>query len=297
VTPFAGKKKITITPSSSVERIARKGVRNSWGHLSMRDRFQDSTLLLSNLAKKVPNEFLQSIWARTRMQPGKSLLELGCGSGELTAWFALKGIVVAGVDLSEAMVKMAQQQFPSMAQQFHHAEAIDFMRSSPNPWDIIVSFESMHLWLNDPSLPNALKRALIRGGFLVVAWRTLEWENICRDVIVDALTVSGVQFYDWGYWTCPNLADVLERTAMNYYFQAPVVISVRHSSTAKEVVEFVLGIDRVQDLSEEAREQLATGLHKRIEAVCHGGRFVGDATYSAQVAELSDNSRMPRSSH
>lgn len=252
----------------------------------MIDRFRESASFLGGLAKGVPNAFLEAICAETNLQVGSRLLELGCGSGELTAWFALKGVKVAGVDLSEAMIRKAQQQFAPMAQAFHLGDAVDFMLAATHPWNVVLSFESMHIWISAPTLPAALRNALARGGFLVVAWRSLEWEEVCMETIVELFGNFGVPFDDWGFWTCPSLPDVLGRTGLRWRFMTPLTNRVEHSSTVQEVVDFMLGVDRVQDLSREAREELKRQFGERLERLTQGGVFTGTAVYSAQIVEL-----------
>lgn len=48
-------------------------------------------------------------------QPNEKILDLGCGTGELTYQIAQSGAEVVGVDQSEEMVRRAKQQYPTMS--------------------------------------------------------------------------------------------------------------------------------------------------------------------------------------
>ncbi len=49
-----------------------------------------------------------------QLRPGDGLLDLGCGSGQPIAEFFLnQGIQVTGVDVSSAMIQIAQRKFPN----------------------------------------------------------------------------------------------------------------------------------------------------------------------------------------
>ena len=70
--------------------------------------------------------------------PGERVLDLGCGSGELTAQIAARGAHVVGVDASPEMVARARERFPGLdvrladAEQLQHRRARS-TRSSPTP--------------------------------------------------------------------------------------------------------------------------------------------------------------------
>ena len=62
-------------------------------------------------------------------QPGEHILDLGCGSGQLTQAIADRGAIVIGIDGDAAMVTAAQQQFPDLT--FQVADARSFTVASP----------------------------------------------------------------------------------------------------------------------------------------------------------------------
>lgn len=74
----------------------------------------------------------QTAFFRFLISPGKKVLELGCGTGELLA--ALEPGYGVGIDLSHNMIELATERFPGL--DFRHADAED-----PATWGIEGTFD------------------------------------------------------------------------------------------------------------------------------------------------------------
>lgn len=97
-------------------------------------------------------------------QPGEQILDLGCGTGQLTDAIAQTGANVRGIDADEAMVTTARQRYPDIC--FQVADARKFRVSEPV--DGIFSNAVLH-WVTPPEQAiDAMVRALKPGGKLVV---------------------------------------------------------------------------------------------------------------------------------
>ncbi|WP_249219573.1 trans-aconitate 2-methyltransferase [Chitinophaga sp. HK235] len=77
-------------------------------------------------------------------QAGEQILDLGCGTGELTAQLAATGAQVTGIDASPAMIATARQTFPEGS--FDVADATTF--SLPQQFDAIFSNATLH-WVRE----------------------------------------------------------------------------------------------------------------------------------------------------
>ncbi|MEM9485976.1 MAG: methyltransferase domain-containing protein [Cyanobacteria bacterium P01_F01_bin.116] len=96
-------------------------------------------------------------------QPGEHILDLGCGTGELTQALAAKGAIVSGIDAAPAMVAVAQQQYPQLS--FAIADARNF--TVTHPVDGILSNAVLH-WVKPPEQAvQAIVNALKPGGKFV----------------------------------------------------------------------------------------------------------------------------------
>lgn len=266
----------------------------SFAHLgefmtSDKDRFHRIAAFTHELARSIPGEFREAVYQAAGLTPGQTLLELGCGSGELAAWFAERGVVCDAVDVSPTMIALARSQSDRQGLRFHCEDAVGFMRGAGRTWNAAVALGSLHIFLERSGLPDALHRALGVGGRLVVAWRSMEWVDVCRQKIVEVFAEYGVAFDDWGYWSCPGLLGILGDAEGKWREEPMVHVSVPHSSSVDDVVQFVTAIDRVQDLGPSECERLKLDLESEVSSLSTDGRFHGLATYSARALLLSES--------
>ena len=84
-------------------------------------------------------------------QPGERILDLGCGTGELTARIAESGADVVGLDASESMIASARQSFPHLS--FQLGDARTFV--TQQPFDAVFSNATLH-WIAETDQPAVL---------------------------------------------------------------------------------------------------------------------------------------------
>lgn len=99
------------------------------------------------------------------LQPkaGERVLDLGCGTGQLTSKIAESGAEVIGLDASPAMIGQARQNFPHLRFVFEDAAAMDFR----DEFDAVFSNAALHWMLDIHGVAKAIVRALRKGGRLV----------------------------------------------------------------------------------------------------------------------------------
>ena len=97
-------------------------------------------------------------------QPGERILDLGCGTGHLTASLAEKGVAVVGLDHSEEMLAQARSAYPHLP--FVQGDARDF--SFPEPFDAVFSNAVLH-WVRPPEAVIGCVRKSLRPGGRFVA--------------------------------------------------------------------------------------------------------------------------------
>jgi trans-aconitate methyltransferase len=96
-------------------------------------------------------------------QSGEKIVDLGCGTGPLTAQIAAAGAHVIGLDSSEAMIREAQRNFPTI--DFRVADARSFTVAAPQ--DAVFSNAVLH-WVQPPEQAiSAIAAALRPGGRFV----------------------------------------------------------------------------------------------------------------------------------
>lgn len=153
-------------------------------------------------------EYGQDLLNLLQPQPGELILDLGCGTGHLTALIAQSGTRVIGLDHSAQMLETARQQYPQL--EFIQGEASDF--SLPEACDAVFSNAVLH-WVKRASAAAAcIARALKPGGRFVAEFGGHgNVANIVQAVqaVVSSITHTEV-FHPWYYPSIGEYATLLE---------------------------------------------------------------------------------------
>lgn len=146
-------------------------------------------------------------------QPGERILDLGCGTGRLTAQIAESSAIVRGIDAAPEMIAEARRLYPSLA--FEVADARDFTVAEPQ--DAVFSNAVLH-WIRPPeAVATCMRRALRPGGRLVAEFGG--HGNVQRTIAVtkQALTEFGASGDLLPPWYYPSIAEytaVLEQAGL-----------------------------------------------------------------------------------
>ncbi len=97
-------------------------------------------------------------------QKGERILDLGCGTGELTAEIAASGAELVGMDASEKMIEAARLKFPDL--QFIKAKGESFIDTEP--YDAIFSNATLHWILNPEAVISCMYSNLKPSGRLLL---------------------------------------------------------------------------------------------------------------------------------
>ncbi|NJR65594.1 MAG: class I SAM-dependent methyltransferase [Leptolyngbyaceae cyanobacterium CRU_2_3] len=96
-------------------------------------------------------------------QPGEQILDLGCGTGQLTEKIAARGAIAQGIDASPAMIERAQQSYPQL--RFAVADARNFQVDVP--LDAVFSNAVLHWIPEAEAVITCIRQALKPGGRFV----------------------------------------------------------------------------------------------------------------------------------
>jgi trans-aconitate methyltransferase len=145
-------------------------------------------------------------------QPGERIIDLGCGTGELTAQIAAAGAAVIGLDASEAMIVRARERHPKI--RFEVARGQDFVVETPG--DAVFSSAALH-WMSPPEdVATSVFRALEPGGRFVAEMGG--YGNIVTIIaaIKQALEEEGIPWErvrnPWYFPSIGEYASLLEQT-------------------------------------------------------------------------------------
>ena len=122
-------------------------------------------------------------------QPGERIVDLGCGTGKLTADIAARGANVIGIDGDAAMVERARALHSALA--FEHADGRDF--AIEGHADAVFSNAALHWMKEEPARVIAcVARALRPGGRFVAEMGAHRNIRIITDALYQALAEEGV---------------------------------------------------------------------------------------------------------
>ena len=144
-------------------------------------------------------------------RPGERILDLGCGSGQLTAKIAESGADVTGLDRSMEMIAEARRNFPTL--KFELGDAASFTVDAP--FDAIFSNAALH-WVKDADGAAAsVARALRRGGRFVLE---MGGKGNTQSVLVAIREVAGSVETPWYFPSVGEYASVLEEHGFEIAF-------------------------------------------------------------------------------
>ena len=134
-------------------------------------------------------------------QAGERILDLGCGTGQLSAQIAGAGAEVVGIDLSAEMIEAAREQFPSLS--FAVGDARDF--SFAEPFDAVFSNAALH-WVKPPeAVLGCIAACLGPGGRFVAELGGARNVGTIRQGLIGQLAARG--FYPPSPWYFPSLGE------------------------------------------------------------------------------------------
>jgi len=145
-------------------------------------------------------------------QAGEHILDLGCGTGQLTAQIAASGATVVGIDSDSKMVQQASINYPDIA--FRVADAANFQLAEPV--DAVFSNAVLHWVCDARAAALCVADALKPGGRFVVEFGG---EGNVQAILSALSQVSGRD--DLNPWYFPSLGEyvaLLESAGLKVIF-------------------------------------------------------------------------------
>lgn len=139
-------------------------------------------------------------------QSGERILDLGCGTGQLTAMIAKSGAHTVGIDASAEMITQAKCNFPDLNFQVMDASDLKFSE----PFDAIFSNATLH-WLPaavQASVAKGMYQCLRPGGRLVAEFGGKGNNEKMIKALKTILTNKGyILNADINFWYFPSISE------------------------------------------------------------------------------------------
>lgn len=156
------------------------------------DEFADSWIEFVRSGKNYYMEYMNGPALKRRIGDveGKKVLDMGCGEGCWSKFFAKEGAEVTGIDLSDALVKAAieEEKRHSLGIKYFVADAADLNMLESESFDLVFSFMALMDIRNYQRAISEASRVLKKGGRLVVVI-----EHPCFEMgrVLDGKVVGG----------------------------------------------------------------------------------------------------------
>jgi trans-aconitate methyltransferase len=210
---------------------------------------------------------------------GERILDLGCGTGQLTEKIAESGAFVQGIDSSLSMIAQARSNYSQI--DFAVADARDFQVDEP--LDAVFSNAVLH-WIKEPdAVINCVKKALKPGGRFVAEFGGKGNVEAIVRAILSVLSEIGCEepeaLNPWYYPSIGDYAGLLEKQGFEVgyavLFDRPTRLECGKFGMANWIEMFAGGF--FVGLSEEVRSQVIKAVEERLRSTQYcDGNWIAD---------------------
>lgn len=210
---------------------------------------------------------------------GERILDLGCGTGQLTEKIAESGAFVHGIDSSLSMIAQARSNYSQL--DFAVADARDFQVDER--LDAIFSNAVLH-WIKEPDAAiNCVKKALKPGGRFVAEFGGKGNVGAIVQALLSVLLEIGCEepeaLNPWYFPSVGEYAGRLEKRGFEVsyavLFDRPTLLEGGTTGMANWIEMFAAGF--LSGLSEEVRSQVIKAVEERLRSTQYrDGNWIAD---------------------
>lgn len=214
-----------------------------------------------------PRELVDTMVATSGVRAGSRVLEIGCGTGQLTRQLGFYGFELTAIDLGSSMIGFARRRVPEHAVEFQVSSFEDY-HAPGHVLDLIVSATAFH-WIDPEIAFSKAARLLVPGGWLAVLSTREHYDDPLGAALMDAWIRRSQDGGTWAKAEPPAVADAMAQSGL---FDTPIVRL--HTERRSVPPDMVLGLEltRATSLSydhrtrESFRAELAALLQHSDEA-------------------------------
>ena len=202
---------------------------------------------------------------------GERILDLGCGTGQLTEKIAQSGAFVHGIDSSLSMISTARSNYPQL--DFAVADARNFQVNEP--LDTVFSNAVLH-WIKEPdAVINCVAKALKPGGRFVAEFGGKGNVGAIVRALLSVLSEIGCEepqaLNHWYFPSIGEYAGLLEKQGFDVgyavLFDRPTPLEGGSAGMANWIKMFAGGF--LSGLSNDVRSHVIRTVEEHLRSVLY----------------------------
>lgn len=202
---------------------------------------------------------------------GERILDLGCGTGQLTEKIAQSGTFVHGIDSSLSMISTARSNYPQL--DFAVADARNFQVNEP--LDAVFSNAVLH-WIKEPdAVINCVAKALKPGGRFVAEFGGKGNVGAIVRALLSVLSEIGCEepqaLNPWYFPSIGEYAGLLEKQGFDVgyavLFDRPTPLEGGSAGMANWIKMFAGGF--LSGLSDDVRSHVIRTVEEHLRSVLY----------------------------
>jgi ubiquinone/menaquinone biosynthesis C-methylase UbiE len=213
---------MTTGPESGRDRDKRHHQRTLFDAIA--ERYDESR-------PSYPPRVTEFVTTTATLAPGAAILEIGCGTGQLTEQLAGHGFRLTAIDIGPSMVAAARRRLAKADVSFH-VTSFEDLPAPDESFDLIISSSAFH-WI-DPEIAFSKSARLLRpGGWLALLGTEEHYDHPLATTLNDLWIKHGNTGGAWD--RRPSDAEAIAATGL---FEAPVRLTDENQAilTAIEVI-------------------------------------------------------------
>jgi trans-aconitate methyltransferase len=209
---------------------------------------------------------------------GESILDLGCGTGELANKLSQMGVTVSGIDKSENMILQAQKKYPNL--NFSVQDAIKLNYS--NEFDAVFSNATLHWVKNAKQALFCIFTSLKDGGRFVAELGGKGNVQFITNEIINQFESLGIPYksehFPWYYPSIGEYSSLMEEAGFKvtfaHHFHRPTPLIGENG--LKNWIE-MFAISMFEGLSKEIIELIISRVETNLHHVLfRDGQWIAD---------------------
>jgi SAM-dependent methyltransferase len=216
-----------------------------------------------------PRELVEFMVATAFVHPGSAVLEVGCGTGQLTEQLAGYGFDLTAVDIGPSMIAIAGRR-PNAGTVNFNVVAFEDFEAPGSSFDLIVSATAFH-WVDPGTGFEKAARILRPGGWLALLGTREEYDDPFGSALLDMWVARSD---DGGAWTRQRKPSDAELITAAGLFDVPLERAHSHRMTLP--VETVIAVENTRATSLSFAPDIRQGFNEELRH--HLGRHLMSRT-------------------